>query len=136
MEKNDSSESEGFFLKPKSQEFNNSKDINDTNELNSYSERQILEITNNKKNEKEIKVENINEDLKNEEIKEIKEEIIDKKESSDDFINNNEIYSYLKIDQKNYFSEMDNTDYSNIKENDFDWYNYAEYDYESEDYNA
>ena len=116
MEKNDSSESEGFFLKPKSQEFNNSKDINDTNELNSYSERQILEITNNKKNEKEIKVENINEDLKNEETKEIKEEIIDKKESSDDFINNNEIYSYLKIDQKNYFSEMDNTDYSNIKE--------------------
>ena len=108
------SENEEFFLKPKSQElFEENNKITNDEELNSYSDRQILEITNRRSKKKEIKKEKGDTDKKNEDIKEMKEEII---ESFVDFINANEIESYLKIDQKSYFSKMDTNDYNIIRE--------------------
>ena len=108
-----SSENGEFFLKPKSQEKIKEKEniIKDNNdEINTYLGGKIMEITNNK-NKNKIEKENLD-------IKELKEEIIDNRDSSDNLTNINEIfsYSYLKIDQKNYFAEFDNKDYSIIRE--------------------
>ena len=72
------SENEEFFLKPKSQElFKENNKITNDEELNSYSDRQILEITNRRSKKKEIKKEKGDTDKKNEGIKEMKEEIIE-----------------------------------------------------------
>ena len=112
-----SSDNDEFFLKPKK----GSKISEKNNELNSYSEREINEIKSvinksekEKSKTKENKIEN-----KKEQKKEIKENIEQKKEENNIFndINNfKEVYSYLKIDSKNYFSEMNNDDYEYIKE--------------------
>ena len=110
-----------FFLKPKK-----TSKIPGKNDLNTYSEREINEekfIPKKEEKEKLKGKENIkenNEILKKEETKiqnlEIKENISDKKEENKISSGFNEIYSYLKIDYKNYFSEMNNDDYEYIQE--------------------
>ena len=117
---------------------NESLKSNKLNEFNDYSEREIKPINNLKKETKKKKEEkeeekkkseedvekgdNKNESKKirieKEETKDNSEEIGKKREitKSTEFSNFNEIYSFLKIDKNNYFSEMKNKDYNEIKD--------------------
>lgn len=125
-----SSEDEDFFLKPKKNESNKLESKNQltksvkiknniTKKIDAYSERTIMPIVNYSKNDKkadDIKKikENENERVSKDDDKSKKEE--NSSNNSIEFINLNEIYSYLKIDKKNYFSEMNNQDYDKIKD--------------------
>ena len=124
-----SSDNDEFFLKPK--KCSKIPDKNErNNNLNSYSEREIDEINfiPKKKDKEKVKVKekienkldvNLKKEeikIKKEEIKENNKDIKEKSNISNDFINFNEVYSYLKIDYKNYFSEMTNDDYEYIQE--------------------
>ena len=116
-----------------------SLESNKLSEFDDYSEREIKPIINLKKETKNKKEEKEEEKKKNEEsvekikdkneIEKIrignKEEIKDNNEGigkkkeiskSTEFSNFNEIYSFLKIDKNNYFSEMKNKDYNEIKD--------------------
>ena len=113
-------DNDDFFLKPKTNKTKDKEKINQKNaqknellknnklsDFNDYSEREIKPINNlkNEKKEKNEKEINNKEEKKNnseENVKKIK------------FTNFNEIHSFLKIDQNNYFSEMRNQDYIEI----------------------
>ena len=134
---NDSSEDDDFFLKPKKEIIkkdinkrikNNSNNNTNNNDVIFYSEREIKCIK-IKKNEEEkdnniIKNVESNEELqikKEEEKEEIKDNInnIIKNDSdniSNEYQNFNEVCSYLKIDQKNFFSQMKKKDYEYLEE--------------------
>ena len=132
-----SNDEDDFFLKPKKNIVKDKDKLIQKNELlksvNDYSEREIKSINNIKKEKsksKREKKEEIREKIKdknkNEKIKmENEEEIMDNKEEIEkklkiskttEFINFNEIYSFLKIDKNNYFTEIKNKDYNEIKD--------------------
>ena len=134
-----SDDDDEVFLKPKKnlikKDINNTKITNNTKNINnkqifSYSEREITAIDINKKEKgKDKGKENIIKNIEKKEVEDIKKEEQEIKENNNnlnkkDFDNNNinkefenftEVYSYLKIDQKNYFSEMTNEDYEYLK---------------------
>lgn len=128
-----SSDDDDYFLKPKKNivkdkeilnKKNESLKSNKLNEFNDYSEREIKPINNlkketkKKKEEKEEEKKKSEEDVEKGETKDNNEEIGKKREinKSTEFSNFNEIYSFLKIDKNNYFSEMKNKDYNEIKD--------------------
>jgi hypothetical protein len=125
--------------KEKLNQKNISLKIYEYSELGDYSEREIKPINNLKKDTKNKMEEKEEEKIKYEEaLEKIKDKnesekrrIINKEESKDkneeiekkreisksiEFSNFNEIYSFLKIDKNNYFSEMRNKDYNEIKD--------------------
>ena len=132
---NDSSEDDDFFLKPKKEIIkkdinktikNNSENNTSNNDAISYSERKI-NLIKIKKNEEE-KDNNILKNIENNEELQIKkeEEIIkdninniiknDSDNISIEYQNLEEVSSYLKIDQKNFFSEMKKEDYEYLED--------------------
>jgi hypothetical protein len=123
--------------KEKLNQKNESLESNKFNEIGDYPEREIKPINNLKKETKNKKEKEEEEKKYEEAIEKIKDknesekirisikektkynnkEIGKKKEISKitEFSNVNEIYSFLKIDNNNYFSEMKNKDYNEIK---------------------